>query len=136
MRRLRVVLAVWRGRAVTDPSDAGAATAYAGAVLRRWGRRSAAWPFSRDFVFVAAAAAGLLLLTDYTLFARLALLMLAVACLLVFEIALDSIVARLLANAARAERANVALVLRALGERYERYPKTGEAPKRGLRLVA
>lgn len=133
MRRLRILRAVWAGRPVDDPADAGAAAACATRLLQRFDRRSKARPFSRDFLLVAGLGAGLILFTDWTLTLRLALLSFAGAGLVVFELCFHAVVARVLARAARAEQANHALVVAAIAARYA---SPADRPRRNLRLVA
>jgi hypothetical protein len=134
MRRLRIFRAVWAGRPVDDPADAGAAAACATRVLQRFGRRSGARPFSRDFLLVVGLAAALILFTDWTLTLRLAMVLFACAGLVVFEIAFHAVISRILWRAARAEQANHALVVAAIASRYS---SPTERPRRSnLRLVA
>jgi hypothetical protein len=130
---MRIMRAVWAGQPVDDPADAGAAAAYATKVLRRWSQRSGARPFSRDFLFVVAVGAALILFTNWTLTLRLAMLLFAAAGLVVFEIAVHALVTRIVWRAARAEQANHALVVAAIASRYA---NPTERPKRNLRLVA
>jgi len=129
-----VIRAVWEGRPVDDPADADAAAAYATKVLQRWGRRSGARPFSRDFLFVVGVAAALILFTDWTLTVRLAMLLFAAAGLVVFEIGVHALVTRVVLRAARAEQANHALVVAAIASRYSRPAE--QTQQRNLRLVA
>jgi hypothetical protein len=116
-RRRRVTMAVRRGEAVDNPADAGIAAVQAAEELRR-SRRGGTTLFGRDFAVVGVAGAVLVLVTDMSWIARAALLALALAVLIVAELALDVVVARRRVNAAKAEQANVAMVIESIASRY------------------
>jgi Flp pilus assembly protein TadB len=121
-RRRQVAAAVRRGEAVDDPADAGLAVLQAAEELRRLGRRGTLLPFGRDFALVVLAAAAVVLLTDTSWTARAGMLLLTLGVLLVAELAIDFVLARRRENAARAERENLALIVRSVATRY---PGTG-----------
>jgi hypothetical protein len=126
IRRRRVAAAVRRGEAVDDPADAGLAAVHAAEELRRFARRSSLLPFGRDFALVGFAAAVLVLVTDASWPARAGMLLLTLAVLLVAELAIDFILARRRENASRAERDNLAVVLRGVASRYPGASRTAD----------
>jgi len=132
-RRRRINAAVRRGEAVADPADAGLAAVQAANVLRRVGRRGPSRPFGRDLLLVAPVAVLLVLLTNTGWVARIGLLMLLGAFVLVAELVLDATMVRRRENAARAERENLALLFETLADRHRRLPA---APRRQLALPA
>ena len=110
-RRKDIEATVRQGRRADDPADAALAAVYAADLLRRLGERGGLLPFSRDFVLAAVVAGALALVIDTSWTARLGLLLVILAVLVVAELAVDAFLARRRANAARAERENLALML-------------------------
>jgi hypothetical protein len=110
-RRKDVEAAVRQGRRAEDPADAALAAVYAADLLRRFGERGGLLPFSRDFALAAAVAGVLALVTDTSWTARVGMLLVILAVLVIAELGVDAFLARRRANAARAERENLALML-------------------------
>jgi hypothetical protein len=134
MLPLRVRLAVWRGSAVEDPADAPRAAAHAGDVLRRLRARTGR-PFAVDFLLLAGVTVGAILLTGFRLSDRIGLALLALGALLAAELVRHTVRSRRMRNAARAERANVAVTLHTIALRHAR-PRDEQGRRRALRLVA
>jgi hypothetical protein len=120
--RRDVAAAVKHGDTLHDPAAAALAALHAGQVLRRYDERSAGWPFGRDFALVGVIAALVVLLTDASWTARVGLLLLTLAILVAVELGVDVFIARRRENAARAERDNLAVVVRAIAERHDALP--------------
>jgi hypothetical protein len=117
-----IAAAVRHGETLHDPGAAALAAVHAGQVLRRYEERSAGWPFGRDFALVGAVGALLVFFTDASWTARVGLLLLTLAILVAVELAVDLFIARRRENAARSERDNLAVVLKAIAERHNALP--------------
>jgi hypothetical protein len=120
--RRDIAAAVRHGEAFHDPGAAALAAVHAAQVLRRYNERSAGWPFGRDFALVGAVAALLVFFTGASWTARVGLLLLTLAVLVAVELAVDVFIARRRENAARSERDNLAVVLKAIAARHHALP--------------
>jgi hypothetical protein len=120
--RRDIAAAVRHGETFHEPGAAALAAVHAAQVLRRFDERSAGWPFGRDFALVGGVGALLVFFTDASWAARVGLLLLTLAILVAVELAVDFFIARRRENAAKAERDNLAVVLRAIAERHHALP--------------